>query len=391
MNLVISLCIVFILILLAGEMLRKKPLPFYVGAASLSIILFALRTFAGLGTIFSFYNSGAIAGAVFVLVMYAGVFPPGSYGAKTFMPLRAQLSIIGGIFAIDHSVFYLRTYLKRIISGNSDIAAIAAFGISVLLFIILVPLWVTSFKIIRKKMDGKKWKKLQRMAYVFYALILVHVLVLMIPKAVRGAEGYVLNVFVYSFIFLSYFMCRIIRAVNKNNKDIMVKRQFVSLALALLIAITGVSSLSGKKDESALALNSTSNDKAIDNTVTDESSIENIDIPEVAGVIREENQGIENEAVQGYSYKDGVYQGEGMGNNGKIVVEVTVESGEIADIQIVKFPDDAEYFDPESDGANMIQSMIEFQNADVDTVSGATYSSEGLIDAVENALAGANN
>lgn len=68
-----------------------------------------------------------------------------------------------------------------------------------------------------------------------------------------------------------------------------------------------------------------------------------------------------------------------------------MESGEIADIQIVKFPDDAEYFDPESDGANMIQSMIEFQNADVDTVSGATYSSEGLIDAVENALAGANN
>lgn len=44
----------------------------------------------------------------------------------------------------------------------------------------------------------------------------------------------------------------------------MVKRQFVSLALALLIAIT----------------------------VTDESSIENIDIPEVAGAIREENRGL---------------------------------------------------------------------------------------------------
>ena len=50
------------------------------------------------------------------------------------------------------------------------------------------------------------------------------------------------------------------------------------------------------------------------------------------------------------------------------------------------FPDDADYFDVDSDGASMIQKMLESQGTDVDTVSGATYSSEGIIDAVNAAL-----
>jgi uncharacterized protein with FMN-binding domain len=75
-----------------------------------------------------------------------------------------------------------------------------------------------------------------------------------------------------------------------------------------------------------------------------------------------------------------------MGNNGKIGVEVVVSGGNITDITIVKFPDDAEYFDPEADGSKMIQDMLDAQSTDVDTVSGATYSSEGVIDAVNAAL-----
>ena len=58
----------------------------------------------------------------------------------------------------------------------------------------------------------------------------------------------------------------------------------------------------------------------------------------------------------------------------------------IKEIRITDFPDDADYFDIDSDGAFMIQNMLESQSTDVDTVSGATYSSKGIIDAVNTAL-----
>ena len=95
---------------------------------------------------------------------------------------------------------------------------------------------------------------------------------------------------------------------------------------------------------------------------------------------------VEVESSESYHYIDGTYYGEGMGNNGKIGVNVTIESGMISAIEIVKLPDDADYFDVEKDGSKMTQQMIASQNAEVDTVSGATYSSEGLIDAVSAAL-----
>ncbi|MBQ4235064.1 MAG: FMN-binding protein [Firmicutes bacterium] len=50
-----------------------------------------------------------------------------------------------------------------------------------------------------------------------------------------------------------------------------------------------------------------------------------------------------------------------------------------------------EYFDPAKEGASMISRMIRSQTYSVDTISGATYSSKGLRDAVKKALAAAKN
>ena len=75
-----------------------------------------------------------------------------------------------------------------------------------------------------------------------------------------------------------------------------------------------------------------------------------------------------------------------MGNNGTIAVEVTVTGGEITNIVFTKFSDDAEYFDVEKDGKEMIDQVLTKQSADVDTIAGATYSSEGFLTAVDAAL-----
>lgn len=84
------------------------------------------------------------------------------------------------------------------------------------------------------------------------------------------------------------------------------------------------------------------------------------------------------------SWKDGTYEGSGKGFGGQIVVEVTVKGGSISDIQIKEAKnEDSAYLD---NAKKIIDTMKQKQTADVDVASGATYSSKGIIAAVQNAL-----
>ena len=90
-------------------------------------------------------------------------------------------------------------------------------------------------------------------------------------------------------------------------------------------------------------------------------------------------------SLDGSSFRDGVYTGTGTGFNGKITVSVTVSGGRITKITIIKNEgDDKPYLDKASKG--VIRRIISTQNTKVDAVSGATYSSNGIIEAVEKAL-----
>jgi uncharacterized protein with FMN-binding domain len=66
-----------------------------------------------------------------------------------------------------------------------------------------------SFPQIRHKMNAKLWKKIQRTAYIFYALIYIHVFVICYPMAKAGREGYLFSIFVYSVAFIGYGVCRL--------------------------------------------------------------------------------------------------------------------------------------------------------------------------------------
>lgn len=86
------------------------------------------------------------------------------------------------------------------------------------------------------------------------------------------------------------------------------------------------------------------------------------------------------------SYKDGTYTGSGVGFNGAVTtVQVTVSGGKIVSIGVVSYGDTTSYFLNARDP--IISSIIAGQTTNVDTVSGATFSSNGLITAVRNALA----
>ena len=82
----------------------------------------------------------------------------------------------------------------------------------------------------------------------------------------------------------------------------------------------------------------------------------------------------------------GVYTGSGQGFNGPIRVRVTVSGGNITNVEILSHSDDAPYFNR---AKAVIGRLLGKPGKSVDTVSGATYSSRGIIDAVRNALANA--
>ena len=83
------------------------------------------------------------------------------------------------------------------------------------------------------------------------------------------------------------------------------------------------------------------------------------------------------------AYKDGTYYGSGTGFGGPLKVLVEISGGKIASIRIVENSDGSDYI---SKAASLIDSIIATQSTNVDTVSGATYSSVGIIQAVRDAL-----
>ena len=81
--------------------------------------------------------------------------------------------------------------------------------------------------------------------------------------------------------------------------------------------------------------------------------------------------------------EDGTYTGSAQGYSGTTTVTVTVQGGKITEITVDSHGDTESYLDS---AKGVIPSVIENQSTDVDAVSGATYSSWGIINAVADAL-----
>jgi uncharacterized protein with FMN-binding domain len=94
-----------------------------------------------------------------------------------------------------------------------------------------------------------------------------------------------------------------------------------------------------------------------------------------------------NEAVSAAEdslYEDGTYEGTGAGFGGDITVAVTIEADEITQIDVLSADgEDPAYYDQ---AVSVLAAILERQETEVDTVSGATFSSKGLIEATQQAL-----
>lgn len=86
------------------------------------------------------------------------------------------------------------------------------------------------------------------------------------------------------------------------------------------------------------------------------------------------------------SVEDGVYSGSADGYSGPISVEVTVEGGEITDVKVLSHSDSPGISDPAIE--EVPAAMVAGNTTEVEVVSGATFTSTGIINAVNIALTG---
>ena len=278
MLLIISLIIVALFIYFLKDSLKKYANIFYIGAAVVSIAVFLLE-FLPMhlfvkNNILGIFAKGSLGTAMFVVVMYTGALPKGNKLIAPLMKIRGELSITAAILVLCHNFTYGMTYFRMLFTKTSLLSAtqLAAAVISLVLIAIMIVLTVTSFPSVRKKMQAKKWKQLQRTAYVFYGLMYVHIMLINIPYARLGLGMYVANVVIYSIVFLGYAAMRISKAISvkaaRAGKTYGKKPETVLYGLALVIcAVMTVSCFAGRQTVSASEDNEEWNDFFNEETV----------------------------------------------------------------------------------------------------------------------------
>ena len=247
---IVALIISIIFVAVFKELLKKYPNIFYITAAVISIAAFVCSSYVTmLGWVRDYvdgiFAKGSLGTAFFVLVMYASAMKNTWKATKTLMKIRGELSIMGCVLVLCHNCTYGRTYFRMLFTKPQSLSAtqMTAAIISLVLITIMLILTVTSFPNVRKKMNAVKWKKLQRTAYIFYGLIYVHILLINIPYARRGMSEYIINVAVYSLVFVNYAMMRIHKAVAKKVKKIACsdeKKNVYAVSLKVGLTVAGL-------------------------------------------------------------------------------------------------------------------------------------------------------
>lgn len=464
----ISLAAAAALFLLCAKPIKAHPAPFYLAAAVISgAVITIYWTAPGFLTASQRTNLpiwlSAFGTACFVFVMILGAMPNGHPLVKRLMPIRGEMSIFACLITLGHNLSFGKNYLTPayLFHGASATTRAAAW-ISLVLIILMLVLTVTSIKAVRKRFQPKKWKALQRWAYLFYALIYVHVLLLSVPNVLKGRSGYGLTLVVYSVVFLGYALCRIQKAVLTKRRQAAKatgRRQLaaagVGAALALLLFgglyLTANSGSTGGEEvlpvEDSLPVDSgepseepsadPSPSEEPDGEESDELSAESSEEPSAepseepseepsADPAQSEEPSAAPSAAASAApsaepsaqatatptatptptptatpeptptptptpttkYKDGTFTGTANGYSGPITVAVTISGDKITGISLVSYVDDEDYI---SDAKKVITRIVASNSTDVSTVSGATYSSGGIIDAVEAALKSAEN
>lgn len=218
MNLIAGLLIALVFYGAAADLMKKYSRGFYLCFYALVLLMVVIYSRgydqvmpAGLKFVTDLFHRGVMATATFIIVMYLGVIRKHSALTRRYMRIRGEMSIVACLMALTHNILFGIHYFVAFFDKDAFMPVqtrIAAL-ISMTLIAMMIPLFVTSFGAVRRRMKGKSWKNLQRLAYPFYILLYVHVMVLfsMSPEKNR------LSIIVYTVIYVAYVVLRLKKAI----------------------------------------------------------------------------------------------------------------------------------------------------------------------------------
>lgn len=158
-----------------------------------------------------------VAFSIFSIVMFVGVLPKGSWLDARLRPIRTELSLIACILCLGHVCAYFSQYVTSTFSGalrpTTTMSVVVAF---VVLGLLLV-LGVTSIGVVKRKMSGRSWKSVQRLSYVFFGLVYIHLMLVLLPGAISESGPALSSMMIYSVVVLTYGILRIARAREDNR------------------------------------------------------------------------------------------------------------------------------------------------------------------------------
>ena len=390
-----------------GKAVKKKPAVLYGICILLSLVSIFYPREGGLPFLDFFFKKimqrGILAGSLFIWVMLAPVLPKSFSGRKIIYLLRGEMAICASLITLAHNLAFGGKYFGALFFGHGHISLMELHAaiVSCLMILLLIPLTITSFQTVRRKMQGKSWKKLQNWSYLFYLLLYLHIFFIYQGALIRGKGEYFFTLMLYSFIFGCYGFLRIRQyRVQKETRE---KKAVPLLRIAGILPIVCLFLsvfYSAGKYRAALEAN-------VDKIRAQESVAESKGSAESTGrgedksdASEKATEAAEDKASANSSngssdsqagansasgaYQDGEYLGKASAYNGNVEVKVTISGGKITAIDIVKTKDDEEYFfDAQK---KVIPEILEKQSTDVDAVAGATTSSEGIAHAVQKAL-----
>ncbi|MFH5882334.1 hypothetical protein [Liberiplasma polymorphum] len=140
--------------------------------------------------VYAIFFQGHIPFAFYILVMFAGALKPKTKPKIALMMVRRELAIFGFLLLIPHMLLLIVTALTNYNPTGT------------ITFILMIPLFITSFTKIKKKMKPIKWKKLHKWAYPIYAIIYLHVAsITIIFNIIRYNDGtHGLNDYVFGYV-----------------------------------------------------------------------------------------------------------------------------------------------------------------------------------------------
>lgn len=224
MSFVIAILCVALACVVLRNVVRTVPWVFYALAVAVVVLYFVVPTNILPRTINAalLFSIGRchVPIAMFAVVMYIGLFPEGSAARKWMQPVRGPLSIIASILSVGHMVNYAILFLPRMF-GTSILSTsvFASLIISLVLFALVLVLGITSFDFVKKTMTANTWKKIQKWAYLFYALAYAHLVLILLPAAMNGGGNAIENCISYTAVFGVYAVARVVVAVRERAEE----------------------------------------------------------------------------------------------------------------------------------------------------------------------------